>query len=577
MAKFKLRFVLITLFFCTVVFSQEHYKEDLFHAEIMKKAEAFKSNTFFYKAASFFIEKEWNSTLVNSMKLLDTSKENITLTDYAHYFRGYSFKQKKMFKEAQNEFELISKAFEFYYLVTARLGQIALEQNRFEEAIPYFQALKELSEEDSFYFEKSATLNNLGLCYLHLGDFKKAAPYLSESVELKEQQKDTLEIINAYINVANLYYEQYQDDLAIPYFEKAYQLSKKIKDFNVKRRSTLNMAVVEENRKDFVKSLAYRKEYEKWKDSLNDQNKIWEVAKLEKEFAVKEKQKEVGLLQAENKAKIIERNGLLYSAVVLLFLLGISIYFYKEKAKVNKIIVAQKEDLDALNATKDKLFSVVSHDLRSSVNALKSSNTKLLGHLEAKNLEQLDSLLHTNSGIVNGAYNLLDNLLHWALLQTKQSYFEIASLRLFFIVEQTAYNYKPLMQEKNIQFDNSVLKSEVVFADQESLKIVLRNLLDNAIKFSKPNGSIKIYTRSTTDAFCDLVIEDSGLGMSEITRLELLKETGMLSKKEHEDVIGTGLGLQLCKSMIKINKGEFSIESELEKGAKMIVSLPKTT
>jgi light-regulated signal transduction histidine kinase (bacteriophytochrome) len=76
-----------------------------------------------------------------------------------------------------------------------------------------------------------------------------------------------------------------------------------------------------------------------------------------------------------------------------------------------------------LNATKDKLFSIVSHDLRSSVNALKVSNGKLQESLESKNFAELDTQLHNNSAIANGAYNLLDNLLHWALLQTKQSYF----------------------------------------------------------------------------------------------------------------------------------------------------------
>src|SRR5690606_2072241 len=158
-----------------------------------------------------------------------------------------------------------------------------------------------------------------------------------------------------------------------------------------------------------------------------------------------------------------------------LLLLGVTMYFYIEKNKTNKIIVAQKQTLDELNATKDKLFSIVSHDLRSSVNALKTSNTKLLDNLEEKNLDALDGLLHNNSAIVNGAYNLLDNLLHWALLQTKQSYFEITSIQLFFIIEQMAYNYKPLMLEKNIQFENTVSKKEFVLADQESLKIVLRN------------------------------------------------------------------------------------------------------
>jgi K+-sensing histidine kinase KdpD len=161
-------------------------------------------------------------------------------------------------------------------------------------------------------------------------------------------------------------------------------------------------------------------------------------------------------------------------------------------------------------------------------------------------------------------------------LQTKQSYFNKESLRLFFIVEQMVYNYKPLMLDKNIHCENKVFKSDMVDVDQESLKIILRNLLDNAIKFSNQDGSIKIYSKNVNSDFCDLVIEDNGLGMDECTRQELLKETVLLLKKKNEDIVGTGLGLQLCKSMIKKNGGKFRIESESEKGTKMIVSLPKS-
>lgn len=555
--------------------SQEVDQNDLFSLEVQKKADQYKSHFNFYQSASFFLKKEWDSTLVYAMRHLNTSKSNDDLFNYSHYFRGNSFKQKKIFEEAQKEFNLISSEFEFYYIVKKRLAEIALETNEFQKAILHLEPLTKLSKKQYNYLSKSEVFQNLGLCYHHLSEFKKAKPYLVETLRLCELEKDTLGLILAYGNMANLYYEQYKDDLAIPYFEKAYQLSKKTKNLDKKRRTALNMAVVEENRKDFKKSLVYRKEYEKWKDSLNDQNKIWEVAQLEKQFAVKEKQKEVSFLQAENKAKVIERNGLLYSALTLLILLGVTFYFYKEKAKANKIIVSQKEDLDTLNATKDKLFSIVSHDLRSSVNALKISNTKLLDNLDAKNLDALDEQLHNNSAIVNGAYNLLDNLLHWALLQTNQSYFEITSIRLFSMVEQTVYNYKPLMLENNIDFKNDISKSDLVFADQESLKIILRNLLDNAIKFSEPQGAIKVYTQSTDEKYCNLIIEDSGIGMNETTRLQLLKDTVLLSKKENENIIGTGLGLQLCKSMIKKNKGKFAIESELGSGTKMIVSLPK--
>ncbi|WP_431165900.1 tetratricopeptide repeat-containing sensor histidine kinase [Tenacibaculum halocynthiae] len=554
--------------------SQKKVSTKLLNQELTRVSKNFQDEFYFENSVSYFIKKQWDSSLVYSQKQLTTSK-NTVLIEYSHFIRGYIFNKKNIFKEAEYEYNLISKDNELYNLVKIFLGLLALENNQFKKAITHFNQVINLPEKEFQFIEKNSVIHNLGLCYLHLRVFDKAQHYLSKSTLFYEKQKDTFEVIGCYGDLATLYYEQYKDNLAIPYFEKAYKLAKKTKDLSLKSRTAKNMAVVEENRKNYQRALVYRKEFEKWKDLLNDQNRIYEVAQKEKEFAVKEKQKEVTFLEAENKIKEAQKKELLYAAIVLLTLLLTSIYFYREKVKRNKIIAHQKEDLDALNATKDKLFSIVSHDLRSSVNALKSSNVVLLDNLASKNIDALGNLLKKNSAIVNGAYGLLDNLLHWALSQTKQVYFEIKSTRLFFMVEQMAYNYKPLMLEKNIQFENKVSKKDLVLADQESLKLIIRNLLDNAIKFSNKDGEIKVYSRNEHKGYCDLIVEDTGMGMTNETRLKLLEDTLLLSKKEHEDVIGTGLGLQLCKTMVKKNNGKFSIESELGVGTKMIVSLPK--
>ena len=115
-----------------------------------------------------------------------------------------------------------------------------------------------------------------------------------------------------------------------------------------------------------------------------------------------------------------------------------------------------------------------------------------------------------------------------------------------------------------------------MFVDLDSLKIILRNLLDNAIKFSESNDKISIYIRPSKDEFCNLVVEDSGLGMDNDTQQELLKETSLLSKKGNVEHIGSGLGVQLCKLMIKKNGGKLAIESQIKFGTKFIVSLLKT-
>ena len=287
----------------------------------------------FHEASKYFQQNKWDSTLVYSMKYLSSANIKKSPSDYCHFFRGYCFKKKKLLKEAQKELNLITEKFDFFYLVQMLLGEIYLEQQNFKNAIPYFLNVLDLDKNEGYYYNRSAVIDNLGLCYLHLRNYSKAETYLLKSVQYQEKNRDTLKLIGTLVNIASLYYEQYKDDLAIPYFKKAYDLSKATDEFNSKRTTAKNMAVVEENRKDLKKALAYRKEFEKWNDSLNDQNKIWAVAQLEKEFAVKQKQKEVSLLQAENKLKEVQRNRFLWATVVLLVLCLVVVYFYREKSK----------------------------------------------------------------------------------------------------------------------------------------------------------------------------------------------------------------------------------------------------
>ncbi|MFY7671334.1 tetratricopeptide repeat-containing sensor histidine kinase [Tenacibaculum sp. MEBiC06402] len=582
-------FFLFILFYSLSSFPQQTQKDSLLNLIIKEKTHSFLVDKQFRNASKYYYQKNWDSTLIVTNKILNKSNISGPMKDYIHFFRGHSLKNKKINTEAELQFHLISKDFYFNYLVKMHLGEIAIINKDYKRAISILKGLTELSEEQNSTIKTKNILTNIGISYLLLKDFNNAEKFFERSIQ---NEKDTIELIGNHINLANLYYERYIDDIAIKHFNKAYDLSKTIKlinyasdsyshDLNTKiliekERAAFNMSVVEENRKDYIKALLFRKEAEQWKDSLNNQNRIYEVAQKEKEFAVAAKQKEVDFLQVQNELKETQRRIFLFSAIGLLLFLGIGAYFFREKVKTNKIIAAQKETLDELNTTKDKLFSIVSHDLRSSVNALKSSNKMLLDNLESKNLEALENLLHKNSTIVNGAYGLLDNLLNWALMQTEQQYFSIENQRLFIITEHVAYNYKPLLLEKELNFENTVSKKEFVQADQESLKIVLRNLIDNAIKFSQPNGFIKIYSTNTIEGYTNLIVEDSGLGMSDATRLKLLDDSVLLNKKEHEDIIGTGLGIQLVKSMIKKNNGKFDIESELGKGTKMIVSLPKT-
>lgn len=561
------------LFFAMAVFGQDKKSKTNFELAIDQHTQKFDSNPRFFKIKEFCFENEWDSVLVYSSKIL-ANPVSQAIKNHTHFLRGYAFFKKNLTQQAIREFDAIYPPFVFELNVSMLKGTIALKNKQIQEAIGYFEKLENVRAADLLGIERDFVLYNLSICYMYLKDYKTSEKYLLQNIASVEKGKDTLGMIESYGNIANLYYEQYKDDLAIPYFRKAYGLALKTSNSKFKASTARNMAVVEENRKNFAKALLYKKQEARWKDSVNDQNKIWEVAQVEKEFAVKQKQKEVQLLQAENKAKIAERNGFLYSLLAVISLLLTGVYFYREKVKSAAIISKQNEQLDTMNATKDKLFSIVSHDLRASVNALKRSNETLQISLENEELAAVKSQLDTNGAIVNGAYGLLDNLLNWALLQTKQGYFNPSKLPLARIVEHVVFNYEAICKAKGLAIRVSIPRKLNVKADQESLKVVLRNLLDNAIKFTDSGGSIHIYSEELTPEYGTFIVEDTGVGMREDLRLQLLSGEELLLKKEHESKIGTGLGMQLCKSMIAKNGGIFDIQSTVGIGTKMIVSLP---
>lgn len=557
------------------IFSQSK-EANLFEKKVLKeKSLEYSKEQNFVKSQSFYLNENWDSTLVYSMKQL-SANNNKKIADYCHYFRGVSFFNKKLYSEAKKELFLVSNSFELLASKNLILGAVFFELLKPNEALYFFKLSKIQFEKTKDFNGLAKAFNGIGSMYIYLKQYENAEKYLLKHLETNIKTQNNIRICKSYMSLANLYYEQYKDTEAIYFFKKSYDLSKDTKDFDLKQQASKNMAVVEENRGNFKQALAYRKESEQWKDSLNNQNKIWSVADFEKKYAVAQKQKQISVLKVENELKNTQRNTMFFSTIGLLLLLTGGVYVYGQKVKNAKIILSQKEKLDELNATKDQLFSIVSHDLRSSVNALKTSNTKLTSSLESKNYDELDKLLHQNSAIANGAYNLLDNLLHWALLQTQQLYFHKDSVHLFSIVQQIEYSYKPLLLEKTIAFENEVSKNCFIFVDLDSLKIILRNLLDNAIKFSPENSSIRFYSLDTPSEFHQFIIEDQGIGMRPETISELLQDNELLAKKSNSEIIGTGLGMQLCKQMIKKNGGTLAIESELNKGTKMILSFPKT-
>lgn len=531
------------------------------------------SNKDFKKAYRYFRSKENDSTILYAGRYLSSKSKNKKLVDFARYFRAIGLLNKELSNESEAEFNKIKKSFPLYPCVTSGLGEIQMRYQDYEKAIDYFKILKKQNEIEEMGIKESAVDHNLGVSYLLLGDFNESEKYLLLALERQIKEKDTDNLVGTYGDIANLFYEQYRDEEAIPYFVKAYELALETDNFEMKMRTALNMAVVEENRKELLKSIAYRKEYDAWKDSLNNQQEVWQIAQLEKKHIAETKQREIGLLQRENDLKAEQRNWILIGAGALFFVLLFIVYFYWQKIRTSAIIADQRETLDKLNSFKNRLFSIVSHDLRSSVHGLRRSTEQLRNELTEED-SKLKSLVNQQGAIANSTYGMLDNLLNWALLQSDEIYFQPEKVSLKRLMPQVVLNYQPLLDQKNISVNVDIASDAKVQADVDSTKIVLRNVLDNAIKFTPEGGELNIQT-SISESACTLRIKDSGPGMSPEQLTMVVEQSSQVSKESGEERSGTGLGVRLCSSFMSKNNGSFQIESEEGKGTTVLLTFEK--
>ncbi len=244
-----------------------------------------------------------------------------------------------------------------------------------------------------------------------------------------------------------------------------------------------------------------------------------------------------------------------------------------ERKKTELALFESERNLKELNATKDKLFSIIAHDLRSPFNTILGFSDLLSNNAKTYDTERIVKFSAViNSAAVN-TLALLDNLLNWAKSQTGQITFKPVKLNLQPIIVQTIEVLNPMAKFKNISLNYIQSEDIEVYADLNMFKTILRNLISNAIKFTNSRGTIEV-NAMRKDNFIEIAVSDNGVGMSEETLNKLFtiqaneKTLGTANKK------GSGLGLILCKEFVEKHDGKIWAESEIGKGSYFKFTLP---
>ena len=226
-----------------------------------------------------------------------------------------------------------------------------------------------------------------------------------------------------------------------------------------------------------------------------------------------------------------------------------------------------------LNATKDKLFSIIAHDLRTPFSSILGFSELLIE--DAKDFDELETeeylkLINTTA---KSTLVLLDNLLNWAKSQTGTLIYKPKKIVLSSIIEETVKNSNATAKIKNISINQIQTDKIAVNADENMLKTILRNLISNAIKFTKPEGCITI-SAIPKHTYVEISVSDNGVGINNKTLKKLFDISENTTSKGTKKEKGSGLGLILCKEFVEKHKGDIWVESKIGKGSVFKFTLP---
>lgn len=426
-------------------------------------------------------------------------------------------------------------------------GNINLELNNYEKALSDFnKAYKYMNQTDDSY-GKSLALFKIGEAYLKINNFTKAKSNFFASMSLAEKNNFKSILAINYLQLSNLY----------------------------------------QNINDLSTSLKYIKKYYSISDSLNKEKNAAKISEMQLKYEIDKTSAENEALKIKNE---IQKLQLEKNSVFVHFLIGIAILlttvifvFYsrnkfilaskQELEEKNREIESNRKKLEEANASKDKFLSIISHDLRNPFQALMGYvNLLLTDYHNLSDKERLYYISEIDSAI-KSTLQLVENLLNWGRAQAGKLDYNPIIVNLKQIVTETVLQLLAVAKRKNISLENLISDDDYVFIDVYFLQTILRNLISNSIKFTQTNGSIKIYSEMI-DNQKTIVVEDTGIGMSEDTVNSLFNNEENKSRLGTNREKGTGLGLTLCHEFVKKYDGKIWVESQLGKGSKFYFTVP---
>lgn len=509
------------------------------------------------------------------------------------------------------------------------IAEVYYDMGNYREALAYCRKANHLAKEVENELQLGILYNVFGMCYIPLNMLDSARHFAQKGLALLNNDNNIRYAGGSYSILSEIEEKDKNPVKALYFINQAYEIAKKTQDtrkigqysgtlasiyLNMdsrqKKKSELSFSELESILSNSIqianasKEYAFQeqmytsiiqlyKQYKRYpnkiiafqdslihiKDSLFSQNKAAELGEWATRLETFEQEKEIQLLEKQQqidqqeKALLNARNRLaLIIAGALLLLLALGGFLYG-KLRKNKIqIESQNTELQQLNATKDHFFSVIAHDLRNPIVALEGVGEQMQYYLEKNRPEKLSRLAERTGRTASKLTGLLDNLLNWALAQKGSMPYQPREISLKKSIQENIELYEEAAALKGISLEYEVEDHIALYADDRAVNTVLRNLINNAIKFTDTGGKVLISSNASEDSV-NIEVRDNGLGMKE-EQLSSIFDLGTKRSKGTAGEKGTGLGLTLCKDLITLNKGNIRVESAFGEGTTVHVRLP---
>lgn len=293
----------------------------------------------------------------------------------------------------------------------------------------------------------------------------------------------------------------------------------------------------------------------------SDYNLHQSLQEMKVKYETAEKELEISRQSLVINRQVIQRAILFFGLLLMIITVALLWYFLRLRSKLAR-------ELAEMNATKDKFFSIISHDLKNPAIAQRNALQGLIDHWDELDKQSLEKYYSELLKSADSQIELLYNLLNWAQVQTGRMPFKPEMFDLSKVIDDEIDLLHPLLDNKNIEIETDLSSCAEVFGDHTMIAVVIRNLLNNAAKFTPKGGKISIKVSHDENGKWQITVSDNGIGMDDETKENIFKLDSKSSRVGTNGEPGSGLGLIVCKELLEKHNSKLSIDSEEGKGSR---------